>query len=374
MARLKAEFLHQHHKKHGLPVRHRLFGDVARLAMWGSRLAPLSNWLLRNPLSRWLNDKLLGIDRRRTPPKFARRTFIDELAGAWADRPELRPWSLDDPPAVLFFVDTFANHYEPDLAWDAFELLRATGRRVAVGWPASAHTLPLELEIIHLVLEREGNLTQHEVEACADKLRGQFPVGLLCCGRPMISNGMLDQAVANARENVDLLFPWALAGKPIVGCEPSCILTIKDDYPALLRGEERAQAELVASQCQTFEEYLLGGPPAFREHKGRVVVQPHCHQRALVGPDPLVQLLRRVPGAEVVDPDAGCCGMAGSFGYEKEHYAVSRAVGAHQLFPALEQAGGDSTIVAPGFSCRLQIEHFTGRRALHPAQFLRELL
>jgi Fe-S oxidoreductase len=355
-------------------MRQRMFGEVARLASWGTRLAPFSNWLLRNPLSRWLNEKLFGIDRRRTPPKFARHTFIGQLAAEWSERPELRPWSLEDPPAVLLFVDTFANYYEPDLAWDAFEVLRALGGRVAPGWPASEHTLPLELELVHLVLEREGNLSQRETEARVDRLRGQFPVGLRCCGRPMISNGMLDRAVEHARHNVSLLYPWADSGKPIVGCEPSCILTIKDDYPALLRGEERKQAEIVAAQCRTFEEYVLGRQPAFREHKGKVLVQPHCHQRSLVGPEPLVQLLRRVPGAEVIDPDAGCCGMAGSFGYEKEHYELSRAVGAHQLFPALEKTAGDTAIIAPGFSCRMQIEHFAGRRAVHPAQFLRELL
>ncbi|MGE3806718.1 MAG: FAD-binding and (Fe-S)-binding domain-containing protein [Gemmataceae bacterium] len=374
MARLKAEFLHQHQRRHGLPWRNRMFGQIARVAKWGSRLAPVSNWLARNPLARWLNDKLFGIEGKRKPPAFARRTFVSQYASAWVQRPELRPWRLDDAPTMLLFPDTFGNHFEPELMWDALELLRATGARVAVGWPESEHILALELEIVHLILESEASLPREQVEERAEKLRSQFPVGLKCCGRPLISNGLLDQAVAHAEHNVELLFPWAVAGKPIVACEPSCLLTIKDDYPALLRGAEREQAEAVAQQCRTFEEVLLERAPAFQQHAGKILVQPHCHQRSLVGPEPLVQLLRRIPGAEILDPDAGCCGMAGSFGYEKEHYELSRAVGAHQLFPAIAAAGADVTVVAPGFSCRLQIEHFTGQAALHPAQLLRELI
>jgi Fe-S oxidoreductase len=197
----------------------------------------------------------------------------------------------------------------------------------------------------------------------------------------MISNGLLTQAVACARQNVARLYPWAAQGRPIIGCEPSCILTIKDDYPALLKGEERRQAETVAAACFTFEEYfdtILQSPDlpplTFRPGPRRILVQGHCHQRALVGMEPTLRLLRRIPGAEVADLDAGCCGLAGSFGYEKEHYEVSRLVGEPRLFPALRQADAGTTAVAAGFSCRMQIQHFTGRTALHPAQILREHL
>ena len=112
----------------------------------------------------------------------------------------------------------------------------------------------------------------------------------------------------------------------------------------------------------------------FRSGPKRILVQGHCHQRALVGMAPLMKLLKRIPGAEVIDLDAGCCGMAGSFGYEKEHYEISRLVGEQRLFPAIRQADADTVIVAPGFSCRLQIEHFTGRTAVHPAVLLQSLL
>src|SRR5262249_2406506 len=134
--------------------------------------------------------------------------------------------------------------------------------------------------------------------------------GLRCCGRPMISNGMLDQAVQFARQNVERLHAWAAPGKRIVACEPSCILTIKDDYPALLRGEERRKAEVVATACQTFEEFVESilasrGTPApgvtpsltrLGSPTRRILVHAHCHQRALVGVEPLMRLMRRIPG------------------------------------------------------------------------------
>jgi Fe-S oxidoreductase len=207
------------------------------------------------------------------------------------------------------------------------------------------------------------------------------PPGLRCCGRPLISNGLLDQAVAHARHNVVLLHEFASAGIPIIACEPSCILTIKDDYPALLKGELRSQAMTVARSCMTFEEFLLpilaartDNPLPWQPGPARVLVQAHCHQRSLVGTGPMLELLRYIPGASVIDLDAGCCGMAGSFGYELEHYEISRLVGEQRLLPAVRQAGPEDVVVAPGFSCRQQIQHFTGRGAVHPAELLRSCL
>jgi Fe-S oxidoreductase len=204
---------------------------------------------------------------------------------------------------------------------------------------------------------------------------------LRCCGRPLISNGLLDQAVANARHNVERLYEWARGGGRIIACEPSCILTMRDDYPALLKGELRSQAETVAQACQTFEEFLesillpdSGAPLRWKPGPNKILVQAHCHQRSLVGTAPMLKLLRSIPGAEVIDLDAGCCGMAGSFGYETEHYEISRLVGEQRLLPAVRQAGPDTVVVAPGFSCRLQIRHFTGQQAYHPAELLRSCL
>jgi FAD/FMN-containing dehydrogenase/Fe-S oxidoreductase len=327
MARLKAEFLHQYHRLHGLPWRNRVFGNLATWSALAGPWAPLFNWLAGGRLVRWLNQRLLGIDARRPLP---------HLASGALPRSFFREPPLQGPPSqtgVLIFPDTFVRHFEPAVAMATMKLLQKLGLQ-----PRAAH-------------------------------------GVGCCGRPMISSGMLTQAVQLARHNTRRLYPWAESGKPIIACEPSCILTIKDDYPALLRGAERRQAESVAAVCLTFEELLTREKGLkFAPGPGRILIHPHCHQRALVGVQPLASILRKIPGAEVVDPDAGCCGMAGSFGYEAEHYEVSRLVGEQRLFPAVKQADPETVIVAPGFSCRLQIAHFTGRSAVHPVTLLRDLL
>ena len=340
MARLKAEFLHQYHREHGLPLRHVAFGHIAELAWVGGTLAPLSNWLARSGLVRWLNEKMLGIDRRRLPPAFARRSLVKRRAASRGEGAEGRCSqstlrAVDESsagPPVMLFPDTFTNHFEPEVGEAAIEVLRRAGRAVTLG-----------------------------------------PPGLRCCGRPLISNGLLDEAVANARHNVELMSGWANQGRPIVACEPSCILTIRDDYPALLRGEWRARAEAVAAACLTLEELLApivtseaGGGLRLGSGPRRILAHAHCHQRSLIGVGPMMKMLRAIPGTEVIDLDAGCCGMAGSFGYEVEHYEVSRLVGEQRLLPAVRRAEPDEVIVAPGFSCRLQVRHFTGREALHP--------
>jgi Fe-S oxidoreductase len=330
MARLKAEFLDQYQRKKGVPWRSCILGNVAGLSRWGSRLAPLSSLIASSRPVRWLNEKLLGIDRRRVPPAFARATFRHLFAGV--------PSQKESATArVLLFPDTFTNYHEPEVGLAAVELFHRTRCQVWLG-----------------------------------------PASLGCCGRPLISTGQLTPAVRLARHNVAALYPWAEAGNPIAACEPSCLLTIKDDYPALLRGEQRRQAEAVAAVCLTFEEALEGFlqavPVSFQSCPRRILVQGHCHQRSLVGMGPTLRLLRRIGGADVVDLDAGCCGMAGAFGYEKEHYEVSRLVGEQRLFPALRQAGPESVVVAPGFSCRMQIAHFTDRHPLHPATLLRRLV
>jgi FAD/FMN-containing dehydrogenase/Fe-S oxidoreductase len=326
MARLKAEFLHQYHRKHGLPRRNRIFGNVAALSRLGSSLAPVSNWLAQSGAMRWLNDRFLGIDRRRMPPPFASTPL--------SKRKEARDDGVIGRP-MLLFPDTFTEYHEPEIGVAALRVLRRAGFQVSYGVPGRA---------------------------------------LLCCGRPLISNGLLTGAVHNAEHNVEVLYPWAAEGKPIIACEPSCILTIKDDYPALVRTGLREKAEAVAKACLTFEECLSTADLVFQPHSKKVLVQGHCHQQALVGMSPSLALLKRIPEAEVVSLEAGCCGMAGSFGYEKEHYEVSRLVGEQRLFPALRAASPDCTIIANGLSCRLQIQHFTGRQAVHPAVLLAELL
>jgi Fe-S oxidoreductase len=192
-----------------------------------------------------------------------------------------------------------------------------------------------------------------------------------CCGRPMISKGLLEQARANAAWNVERLAPWAARGAAIVGLEPSCLLTLRDESIDLLCTDA---ARLVARQSLLLEEFLVrergrGLELRWAGTGKRALLHGHCHQKALVGTAPTVAALTWA-GYEVTEVDSGCCGMAGSFGFEREHYDLSVALGNRRLAPAVKAAAAETIVVAPGMSCRQQIEHLTGRRARHPAELL----
>jgi FAD/FMN-containing dehydrogenase/Fe-S oxidoreductase len=328
MAKLKYEFLAHYYRAHGLPLRNRLFGRIHALARIGSALAPLSNWIVRSAPHRWLLERLAGIDRRRPLPSFARESFT-----RWFGR--RRPQVGGARGEVVLFHDTFNTYQTPSVAIAATRLLETLGYRVTL----------------------------------AD--RG-------CCGRPMISKGMLDEARALAADNVARLAPAARAGHPIVGLEPSCLLTLRDEYPELVRTED---ARLVARQSLLLEEFLTkeleAGYPLFaRKHADagrKVLLHGHCHQKAMVGTAPTVAVLRAA-GYQVSEVDAGCCGMAGSFGFEAEHYELSVRIAERRLAPAVRAAGADVAVCAPGISCRQQVEHTTGRAPKHPAELLWEAL
>jgi FAD/FMN-containing dehydrogenase/Fe-S oxidoreductase len=326
MAKLKYEFLAHYYKANGLPLRNRLFGNIHRLARWGSALAPLSNWLARSAPHRWLLERLAGIDRRRPLPAFAGTPFT-----TWFARP--RPDGTGERGAVVLFHDTFNTYQTPEVAIAATRVLEAAGYRVV---------LP----------DRR------------------------CCGRPMISKGMLGEARALAAYNVARLAAPARQGLPIVGLEPSCLLTLRDEYVDLLRTDD---ARLVARQSLLLDEFLqreaaAGRRLPFAEGSGRTaLLHGHCHQKALVGIGPTVAVLKAA-GYQVSEVDAGCCGMAGSFGFEAEHYELSLAIAGRRLVPAVKAAAPDVAVCAPGISCRQQIEHTTGRHARHPAELLAEAL
>ena len=321
MAKMKYEFLYHYYKAHGLPLRNRLFGHIARLNAIGARAPGLVNWLSNLSINRWLLEKMAGIDRRRPLPALASETFTDWFARHAA------------PPAaargdVVLFHDTFLTYNVPEIGRAAVQLLEAAGYRV-------------------VLVDRK------------------------CCGRPAISKGMLDEARELARWNVARLHPYAARGVGIVGLEPSCLLTARDEWVDLLRTDE---ARTVARESLLLEEFLMrerarGLTLAFAGNGRKALLHGHCHQKAMVGTAPTVAALKWA-GFDVTEVDSGCCGMAGSFGFEREHYEISTWLGNRRLAPAVKAASADTDVVAPGMSCRQQIDHLTGRRAKHPAEAL----
>jgi FAD/FMN-containing dehydrogenase/Fe-S oxidoreductase len=319
MARFKSEFLADYWARHGISRHARALGNARRLARLGSRFAPMSNWLMTSGLGKRLAERLLGIDRRRTLPRFSDRT-LEQLAPDW-----------DDGCDVVLFADTFTNYYEPEIGIAALEVLRATGAR-------------------------PGLVPHH------------------CCGRPQISKGLLADARRLAEANTAALHSHAAAGRSIVFCEPSCLSAMREDAPSLLRGELRDRATAVARACVLFEEYAAARDVPVTAWSGEILLHGHCHQKSMGLLAAAKSLLARIPGATIVDLDAGCCGMAGSFGYALEHFDVSRAIGERRLLPAVRQKKAGAVVVAAGTSCRHQVKDFTGEQAVHPAVLLRSLL
>jgi FAD/FMN-containing dehydrogenase/Fe-S oxidoreductase len=322
VARFKSEFLADYWQRHGAPLEAQILGRARTLARWGSRLAPVSNWVASSALGRGLNERLLGLDRRRVLPRFERRT-LERLARA-------RPAALR---GARLFVDTFTNHYDPAIGLAALEVLDAAGLE-----PSLANNV--------------------------------------CCGRPQISKGLLHEARRLADRNSQALYADAEAGRPIVFCEPGCLSAIREDAPALLQGDARHRAEAIARVSVLFEEALLPGLSRLSLAPGpsTILFHGHCHQKSMGLVPASIRVLSAIPGATVVDPDAGCCGMAGSFGYTRAHYDVSRAIAERKLLPALRHRPSGSAVVATGTSCRHQIRDFGDDVAVHPAVLIQSLL
>ena len=200
-------------------------------------------------------------------------------------------------------------------------------------------------------------------------------------GRAAISKGCLRLARKFAVKNVSLLKDTVSADTPLVGIEPSCILSFRDEYPDLVPPEMRSEAQALGRNCLLFDEFLVREfqagrirQDAFREVRADIWLHGHCHQKSLIGVGKSAEMLRMIPGATVHVIPSGCCGMAGSFGYEKEHCATSMAIGEMVLFPAVRQAGPGAIVAAPGTSCRQQILDGTGIHALHPVEVLHDCL
>jgi FAD/FMN-containing dehydrogenase/Fe-S oxidoreductase len=317
VASMKTEVLHQMGREHGFGLRQKAAGHVRRQLALASLSPRLYNAVAGTRLAR-LAAGLAGIDPRRTLPRVTIETFSRRF-------PRLPQGA--GPAEVALFNDTWNEYQRPEVGEGAVRLFAAAGARV-------------------------------------------YLPDVVCCGRPMLSEGLIDEARRNARRNLDLLMPLVERGVPLVGLEPSCILTMRDDYGKLLPHDGRVQK--LAGATRLFEEAVLDLDTELPLREGEpVLLHGHCHQKALVGTGPTERLLGLATDVEVVD--SGCCGMAGLFGYERGHYEVSMRMGERRLFPAVRGAG-ERVVVAPGTSCREQILDGTNRLALHPAEYLASLL
>lgn len=329
MAKMKSEFLYHYQEKHGYPLRNYLFGYIGKLNKIMSTFPALFNWLN----SRWLIKKGLnsiGIAFERQLPFLSSERFskwFKEFA---------QPTSHKQ---VILFNDTFTEFNESEIGQAAILILNQLGYGVSVpDWQ--------------------------------------------CCGRPLFSKGLLKQARRYAERVIESLIPFALENIPIIGLEPSCILMLKDDYKGLIDPSSPLFpfVEKIASRCFTFDEFLahLIEKEEFNlplETKEQTIqLHGHCHQKALVGTAATLKVLNALPGAQVFEIPSGCCGMAGSFGYEKEHYTISLQIGELALFPAIRKSTSDTITVADGVSCRSQIEDGTGRHAIHLAELVASYL
>jgi FAD/FMN-containing dehydrogenase/Fe-S oxidoreductase len=312
MATYKAEFLHHHYRGRLRPRAAYAMG----LIPWWARIASLAPGMA-NGFSELLK-RAAGIAPQRTLPTFAQRTFRD-----WFAARERRAEGV----RLLLWPDTFTNFLQPEIGQAAVEVLEAAGFRV------------------------------------------EIPRKILCCGRPLYDFGMLDLARRQLRRVLDALRPEIAAGVPVVGLEPSCVAVFRDELVNLFPEDETARR--LSAQTFTLSELLLRAgfePPKI---EAKAIVQAHCHHSAVMGLDADRALLGRL-GVDFQILDSGCCGMAGAFGFERDHYEVSVACGERVLLPAVRESDPETLILADGFSCREQIAQATGRKALHLAQVVRK--
>lgn len=329
MARMKIEFLHHYHAKNGLPLRERLIAHLPRYARLASSVAPLLNLRDRLPFAAKLSEKWLGLSAERSLPKW-RRPWREERAIA---RPEdVTGDGLD----LILFGDTFNRYFERENLEAAERVLIAAGYRL------------------------------HRVQP-----EGRRP---MCCGRTYLASGQTDDARAEAKRSLDALRPFVERGARVVGLEPSCILSFRDEMLALLPSTDTG---FIAGQALMFEELLAADLKAgrialpFHDQGGRVAhLHGHCHQKAFAVMGPVETILRAIPGLDLRVIESSCCGMSGAFGYGAENIEVSKKMAELSLLPAIREAGPDDLIVADGTSCRHQIHDGAGREAIHVARVL----
>ncbi len=339
MAKMKVEFLHHYKARHGHTLKDRLVACLPDYARWASRFAPLLNLRNRSPWLARLGERVLGLSARRSLPQWQARHFFNQTQAQGATREQV----LAATRPVVLFVDTFNGYFESPNALAALKVLQAASYTVHIA------------------------------------AKGNGASGHLCCGRTYLATGMVEQAKARGRELIEALAPFANRGIPIVGLEPSCLLTLRDELLVMGLG---SAAHTVAGQALLLEEFLAREAQAGRLEDLKAQLQPisqpillhgHCHQKAFGAVSPILEVIRLIPGAQPELIESSCCGMAGSFGYEASHYEVSMQMAELSLLPAVRQSPG-ALVVADGTSCRHQIHDGAQRQALHVARLLAQQL
>jgi len=324
MARMKIEFLHHYRRRHGLSPRDRLIAYLPRYARFAARIAPLLNSRNRIPSLARLGERLFALRASRKLPEWASRPYHGASSGAGR--------------VVVLLVDTFNRYFEPENARAAERVLTRAGYRVVSPDPTSGRPL--------------------------------------CCGRTFLAAGLVDEARHEAKRMLDALAPHLAAGTPIVGIEPSCLLTLRDEFPAIVPG---TATKALAARAQLFEEFVDSERATGRFElslgpmEGRTaLLHGHCHQKAFGAVGAAVKALQLIPGLTVETVDSTCCGMAGSFGYEAEHYEMSMKIGELGVLPKMRAAPPDTLLAANGTSCRHQIADAAGREARHVVRILED--
>lgn len=330
MAKLKYEFLNIYHQENGYGLNNRFFGNVDLLSKMGAFFAPISNWMMNTSFSKQLLEKTIGIDKRRQLPNFAPQTFQQWFRSRVDTETPKNPKGM-----VVLFPDTTTNYNHPELGIATVNILEKLGYEVIL--PNSR-----------------------------------------CCGRPMLSNGMMSQAKANVDFNISSIYPFVEKGAKLVGIEPSCALGFISDFSDLASEPEKAKE--ISENTMLIEDFFLyatkeedfqfTNPP----QNQKVVFHGHCHQKALVGTTSAMEVLKTIPGLEPVEIKSGCCGMAGSFGFYKDHFDISMQIGENTLFPAIREENDDVIVVSEGVSCRQQIEQGTQRKTKHLVEVLSDYI
>ena len=327
MSKLKAEFLYQYYQTHRMPFRSWFFANIAGISKLVQPISFLINPILNSPLSRFISS--LGIHPDRSLPPFARETFTH-----WFNKVH-QPMTPTPISRAIFFFDTYLEYNYPHIGQALTRIFEKAGMDL-------------------IVLEGKED-----------------------SGRPAYSKGLLEKAQSLAKKNLELLAPFAEEGYPIIGCEPSVVVMLTKEYPDLVPG---SIAKKVAEQSMLAEDFLLEEIKAgraqfnFDQKPRQILYHGHCQQKANLGTESTLALLGHIPGCSLQQVDAGCCGMAGAFGYEKEHYSLSMEIAELGLAPQIRESDPGTIICASGTSCREQIGHTTDRKALHPLEVFADAL